>query len=1354
LEPFVRHRIFLSRCTIVLAALLITIPSATAADPYVPPELDDWTPWVLHDLEELACPRGPRNENAVCIWPGTLELNIGNRGGRFEQRLDSRINQMIALPGNAQSWPQRVTLDNREVPLTIVNGRPALEIGKGRFTLRGEFEWTTIPATLSLPEHTGQLSLTLNGKPVANPTWRNGTLWLAGREREASKKVENRIDLSVYRTIVDGAPAQMIVTLNLDVAGDNREVSLGRLLPEGFSPTMMRSPLPARLDSAGHLQVQVRPGSWVITFGANMPPPLSALEFAPAGEQWPTEEIWSYRSAPQLRVTEANAPTPVDPQQVGVPQAALELPAFRMRAGDTLSVSERQRGFSDRAQNELTLQRTLWLRFDRKAYTVRDVLAGTLRHDWRLDIAAPLVLQSATLQGDQNLLVTTSPGDAALRGVEIRTPQVQLSALAETPASSEVPVSGWQTRLDQVNTAVYLPPGQRMLAAVGVDSSRGDWASQWDLLDFFLVLIVAAALSRLHAPWLGAIGLLALVLTIHEPGAPRWSWLAVIGALAAWRYLPAGRLRKAATVVAGVCLLSFGAIAVPFVATQLQLAAFPQLEVEGRERYLDLRQESRFEAPDIAADAMIEEVVVTGVRTAKEMPSPAAGSFRVARDTAKVNYNRYASGSQVQAGPGVPQWRWSEHTLSWSGPVVPEQTFRMIILPGFVMSLWRILGVALLVGVLGLMLKRDYTRRSLQTNTDGVTATVLLATMATLMTQLPAPDAQAQTPSPAILEQLKQRLIAAPECAPNCVTLPRADVRFSAESLTLSLIVHANTDVALPLPGETGGWYPDQIMIDGAQTPSIGVLNGAPAVALAAGVHRLQLKGAMPNASTVALAFPLPPFHVTANGAGWEVGGLNKNTLAGGALTLIREVRAESSADAFDAMDVEQFPAFVIVERTLNIDLDWTVTTTVRRSTPPSAPISLKVPLLSGEAINTADLNVFNGVVSVDLAPGQDVVTWTSTLERSSPVTLNAAADVPWQERWFVNTSVNWRLTHQGVPQDNQDPATLERWRPSFTPWPGETLALTIARPDPVAGPTLAFDRVQLLRKVGRRGSQSTLSINYRATNGGQHIITLPDQAELTGITSDDRPLARSLDNRTLALPITPGSHRAEVTWRDNRGGGTVITTDAVDIGLAGANIETRLRIGRDRWVLWAYGPRVGPAVLYWSELAALLLAAWLLARLTRTPLKFHHWLLLGLGFSTFFWPAFVAVIVAILAFRLRETHPPASRLGFNAGQIGLGFLFFVATLSLLTTIPFGLLGTADMEVAGNGSSSTLLRWFLDRTDGMLPAAGVIILPVWVYKGLILIWSLWLAFALMRWVPWMWRAFSKDGYWREKAPKT
>ena len=38
--------------------------------------------------------------------------------------------------------------------------------------------------------------------------------------------------------------------------------------------------------------------------------------------------------------------------------------------------------------------------------------------------------------------------------------------------------------------------------------------------------------------------------------------------------------------------------------------------------------------------------------------------------------------------------------------------------------------------------------------------------------------------------------------------------------------------------------------------------------------------------------------------------------------------------------------------------------------------------------------------------------------------------------------------------------------------------------------------------------------------------------------------------------------------------------------------------------------------------------------------------------------------------------------------------------------------------------------------------------PLWIYKALILAWALWLSFALLRWLPWVWQCFSSDGFWR------
>jgi hypothetical protein len=92
--------------------------------------------------------------------------------------------------------------------------------------------------------------------------------------------------------------------------------------------------------------------------------------------------------------------------------------------------------------------------------------------------------------------------------------------------------------------------------------------------------------------------------------------------------------------------------------------------------------------------------------------------------------------------------------------------------------------------------------------------------------------------------------------------------------------------------------------------------------------------------------------------------------------------------------------------------------------------------------------------------------------------------------------------------------------------------------------------------------------------------------------------------------------------------------------------------------------------------------------------------------------------------------------------------LTIVAVLALFYAIRQGLLGHPDMQIAGNGSTSMLLRWYQDRTDTTLPQAWVFSAPLIVYRLLMLAWALWLAFALLRWLRWGWECVSTNGLWR------
>jgi hypothetical protein len=260
----------------------------------------------------------------------------------------------------------------------------------------------------------------------------------------------------------------------------------------------------------------------------------------------------------------------------------------------------------------------------------------------------------------------------------------------------------------------------------------------------------------------------------------------------------------------------------------------------------------------------------------------------------------------------------------------------------------------------------------------------------------------------------------------------------------------------------------------------------------------------------------------------------------------------------------------------------------------------------------------------------------------------------------------------------------------------------------------------------------------------------LPPDSELQSVRIDGDVIPLELDGDVLTLPVTTGAHQVGIDLRLSGDIAMRSRFEAVDFGAGASNILLQLALPADRWVLFAYGPTLGPAVLYWAELAVFVLIAIILGKITLSPLRSHEWLLLGLGLSTFSWP--VLLLFAVWAFVLsaREIRPlPGSNVVFNIGQLVLAVLTVVMLITLIGSIENGLLGQPNMHIVSPVQYGPL-SWFMDRSDGVTPAAGVISVSLWFYKAAMLAWALWLSFALLRWLRWAWKAFSTEGVWRGK----
>ena len=122
-----------------------------------------------------------------------------------------------------------------------------------------------------------------------------------------------------------------------------------------------------------------------------------------------------------------------------------------------------------------------------------------------------------------------------------------------------------------------------------------------------------------------------------------------------------------------------------------------------------------------------------------------------------------------------------------------------------------------------------------------------------------------------------------------------------------------------------------------------------------------------------------------------------------------------------------------------------------------------------------------------------------------------------------------------------------------------------------------------------------------------------------------------------------------------------------------------------------------------------------------------------------------------VLGWRAQQRDLPSRRL-FNLRQLLLFFWTVAAMAVLVGAIHTGLLGLPDMQIAGNGSDSRCLRWFMDRTQGPLPLAFAVSVPLLVYRIAMLLWALWIALALLGWLSWGYSAFASGGLWRRRLP--
>ncbi len=1369
--------------TFVLALLASAPHAAPMPASAVPEPLKPWVPWVMHGHEMLSCPSAHNSvDNRVCTWPSRLELKVTKGGASFSHEVQVfGAPALIELPGEAATWPQDVRANGQPAAVVQRGEQPMLQLPPGRHVVTGRLSWNEQPSDLKLPPATGALRLLIDGNETTRAPDAQGRLWLR-QEADAPAQGGDALTLRTARLLDDDIPMRVTTHYELAVSGKPREVQIDAALLPGFVAESLASALPVRLQDDGSLKVQVRPGTWTVEVRGRHMKPLNALTLPASATGG--EETWSFVAHNALRTLSVEGLPQIDPKQVALPDAWRAHPAYRVKAGETLKLAQLQRGNPQPHPDKLTIARDLWLDFDGGGYTVRDRIGGSLSRSWRIEMAAPGVPGRVSVNGtDQPVTRLANNGPA---GVEVRHGEARIVAESRVEGGVRtLAASGWLMDFNSASAQLNLPPGWRLLHAGGVDVAAGSWVARWSLWDFFFVLLAALATGRLIGWRTGALMGAALALTWHMPGAPRVLWLVLLAFCTLVKVLPAGRLLMLSRWGRNATALLMAVILVPYATQQFRLSMYPSLEYDSQAGAM--QEEAALSDASMPAPTMAPAPAPAGEPSADMAQERSAGVSsgavvsppytRSSPKLAKPSLYGIDPQAKVQTGPGLPNRRWASYSLRWQGPVERSQNMNLVLLPPAGTVLLRLGGLALVVAALLALLGGPgvwrWPRRGEPSTgaampspaaPSAAAAAVLCAVLVVLNAPVPAwaappmpptPPAEPATPSADtvpgsdVLTELRNRLTAPPDCLPNCADVARLLVVAEGSRIQLRLEVHTQAPVMVPLPGQGGQWRPTQTTVNGQPATVRRDENGALWATLPAGVNQVVLDGWVGDAASVEIALPMPVRELKAQTTGWLLAGLDARGLASGALSLSREVahnpgnaRGQDRGTQRDAL-----PPFLRVERIVRLGLRWTVETRIERVGPSRVPAQARIRLLDGEAVNDESVRVENGHALVQLGAA-DSASFVSIIKDAPKLKLTAAPEPHQIEVWTLEASPQWHVGLGGIaPVQHQQEG---RFLPQWQPWPGESVEVTVARPAGVPGQTLTLDGVHTRYTPGQRATEVSNQLTLRSSEGGNHRLTLPEGAELMGVWIDDQVQSVQPQGRVVSVPITPGTHRVQVDWREPRGMSSLFKTQRIDLGAPGVNDTVRIQVPQDRVVLAVGGPRVGPAVLFWGVLAVVALLAAGLGRSRLTPLSFAAWLLLGVGLAQASLTG-AAVVVGwffALAARRRVGDGLSPRV-FALVQIGLALWAFAAAVVLLNTVRVGLLAFPDLLVTGNGSSAFNLNWYQDRIEGGQPAqAWVLSAPLLAYRLLMLAWALWLAFSLLKWIKWAWECFSEGGHWR------
>jgi hypothetical protein len=422
-------------------------------------------------------------------------------------------------------------------------------------------------------------------------------------------------------------------------------------------------------------------------------------------------------------------------------------------------------------------------------------------------------------------------------------------------------------------------------------------------------------------------------------------------------------------------------------------------------------------------------------------------------------------------------------------------------------------------------------------------------------------------------------------------------------------------------------------------------------------------------------------------------------------------------------------PNWTLVTREINISQTISVSTTVTRLGNASSSFSVLVPLLPAEQVTTGVGLATENNLALTFPPQVSVLSYESLIPFAQDLSFSAKNIPQVTEKWIVNCASHFSCSTSGILPTSSVTGTIKKT--TWHPFPEETATVHVEQLKTLPGDFAAIDSVTNTASFSDSMNQGNLKIVARATQQASLKLQAPKGIEIKQVTLD----SRATNYSKLEFLLAPGTHILTLDYTFQNESKLISEVPKFSIFPIAQNITTSARPNSERWLLWSYGDGWGPSVLYWSKLLFVVALCMALSHFGILGISLFSAALLGIGICSLPLALIIIPLGWLIWLQLPSTLVDQFTLGKQWLKIAVTALFAVISFILFYKIvQIGLVLNPPMLVVGNSSSAEYLKWFVDHSGEVLPKAKFISVPMWVWRGFSLVWSLWLVGSLIRWI--------------------